>query len=203
MAIVASHERLNSLPCVFHVADLTIRLGWAPQTALRQLFLWKKLGQVKGLGGQSWIFANLAADQYPDWELGLRMIMPTAVVIGIEVLRRAGWTTQIPYVATVAVSSAQRIHQVERFNVCAQSPQWFELINPGIRREDEDVALAHLAPAWALADLIKREGWCDGGLGPDDIYWDSVSKQDQVDWNVACIALGLGVRSMNPDHEGP
>lgn len=201
MAIVAWHERLNSLPCVFHVADLTMRLGWAPQAALRQLFLWKKQGRVKGLGGQSWVFANLVADQYPDWELGIRMIMPTAVVVGIEVLRRAGWTTQIPYVATVAVSSAQPIHQVERFEVAAQLPQWFELMSPGIRREDEDVALAYLAPAWALADLLRREGWCDCGLGPDDIYWDYVNEQDQADWAVACIALGLGVRSMNPDHE--
>jgi hypothetical protein len=201
MAIVARHERPNSLPCVFHVADLTIRLGWAPQAALRQLFFWKKQGQVKGLGGQSWIFANLFADQYPDWELGLRMIMPTAVVVGIEVLRRAGLTTQIPYVATVAVSSAQPIHQVERFEVAAQSPQWFELMSPGIRREE--VALAHLAPAWALADLISREGWCHCGLGPDDICWDYVSELDRADWNVACLALSLGIRPMNPDNEGP
>lgn len=202
MILTLTIERLYVLPCVFHVADLSIRFGWVPQHAMRQLFFWKERGYVEELGGRSGIFANLAVDQYPNWELGLRMIMPTAVVIGIEVLRRAGWTTQIPYVATVAVSSAQRIYQVEHFKVAAQSPYWFELMSPGIRREDEDVALAYLAPAWALADLIRREGWCDCGLGPDDIYWDYVTEQDQADWNVACIALGLGVRSMNPDHEG-
>jgi len=169
---------------------------------MRQLFLWQLGGHVKRLGGQTGIFANLLADQYPDWELGLRMIMPTAVITGIEVLRRAGWTTQIPYFPTVFVSSAKRTHEVEHFKVLAQPPGWFDLVRDGIRG-GENVALPQLAPAWALAELIKREGWCDCGLGPDDIYWDKVSELDRTEWLAACSALGLDNLPINPDHKMP
>jgi len=188
---------LHFLPSVFHVADLAIRLGWKPRTSLRQIFLWQSQGLVERMGGRSGIFANLAVDQYPNWELGLRIVAPTAVVIGIEILRRAGWTTQIPYVPTVAVNLTQRIQPVEHFELVGQSQEWYNEIAGGIR-SGEDIALPHLAPAWALADLIKREGWCDCGLGPDDIYWDAVSEHDQAEWSNACTALGLGILPMNP-----
>ena len=60
------------------------------------------------------------------------------------------------------------------------------------------MALPSLAPAWALADLVLREGWCDCGVGPDDIYWDMVTVSDERDWAEACAALGLGKLPMNP-----
>lgn len=202
VAIDTSHASLHCLPCVFHVADLTVRLGLDPQASLRQLYRWNLLGQVRELGGRSGVFANLVADEYPNWDLALRMIMPSAVVAGIEILRRAGWTTQIPYVATVIVNSVHRTYRVGRFEVLAQPPEWFDLMRDGIRDEG-NVGLPQLAPAWALADLIKREGWCDCGLGPDDIYWDTVSELDKADWIAACTALGLGVLPINPDAEMP
>ena len=156
---------------------------------------------MEEMGGRSGVFANLAVDQYPNWELGLRIVAPTAVVIGIEILRRAGWTTQIPYVPTVAVNLTQltqRIQPVEHFELVGQSQEWYSEIAGGIR-SGEGVALPHLEPAWALADLIKREGWCDCGLGPDDIYWDTITEHDQAEWSNACTALGLGILPMNPD----
>jgi hypothetical protein len=198
MVLVSEDDGLRFLPSVFHVADLTIRFGWPPKAARRHLYHWKVHRQVIGLGGQSGIFANLTADQYPDWELALRMIMPTAVVIGIEILRRAGWTTQIPYVPTVAVNATQRVCQVDHFNIEALPPEWYNLMARGFKA-GEAGALPHLAPAWALADLIKREGWCDCGLGPDDIYWDIVTEQDRQDWLAACSTLQLGLMVMNPD----
>jgi len=127
--------------------------------------------------------------------------MPTAVVIGIEVLRRAGWTTQIPYVPTVVVKATEPIHQVKHFEVVPLSATWFDQMKDGIVG-NEDVALPHLAPAWALADMIKREGWCDCGLGPDDIYWNAVTNRDRKDWAAACVALGLGKRPIDPDRAG-
>ena len=197
--MLASRRRdlLESLPLVFHLADLTLRLGWKPQFALQELYRWNREGRVCGLGGQSRVYANLIASEYPDWEMGLRMVMATAVVSGLEVLRRAGWITQIPYLITVTVSAVHQVCQVDRFDVKVQEPQWFDVMAGGMR-SGEGVALPSLAPAWALADLIRQGGWCDCGVGPDDIYWDSVTMSDERDWADACAALGLGKRPMNP-----
>lgn len=188
---------LESLPWVFHMVDLTLRLGWKPRFALRELYRWNREGLVCGLGGQSGVFANLVASKYPDWEMGLRMVMPSAVISGLEVLRRAGWITQIPHLTTVTVSAGERVCQVGRFKVNVQRPEWFDEMAPGVR-SGEGVALPSLAPAWALADLIRREGWCDCGVGPDDIYWDLVTIRDQRDWEEACTVLGLGKLPINP-----
>jgi len=125
------------------------------------------------------------------------MVMPSAVISGLEVLRRAGWITQIPYLITVTVNAAQRVCHVDRFEVSVQGPEWFDVMAAGMQ-SGEGVALPSLAPAWALADLVHREGWCDCGVGPDDIYWDLVTVSDQRDWADACEALGLGKMLMNP-----
>jgi hypothetical protein len=188
---------LENLPWLFHVADLTLRLGWKPRFALQELYRWNRQGVVYGLGGQSGIYANLVVSKYPDWEIGLGMVMPSAVISGLEVLRRAGWITQISYLITVTVSAAQRVCQVDRFEVNVQGPEWFDVMTAGMR-SGEGVALPSLAPAWALADLVRREGWCNCGVGPDDIYWDFVTVNDERDWADACEALGLGKLPMNP-----
>lgn len=198
MTVVSVDEGLYCLPSVFHLADLTIRLGWNPGFAMRNLHVWRARGQVAALGGRSGAYANLIAARHPNWELALQMVMPTAVVIGVEILRRAGWTTQIQSAPTVAVSSAQQAYTVKNFTVELLPPEWFEQIKPGVL-SGEGVALSHLAPAWALADMIKREGWCNCGLGPDDIYWELVTEQDLIAWRAACRALGLGDTAINPD----
>lgn len=197
MAIHLHRDVLRRLPWVFHVADLTLRLGWKPRVAKEQLYRWSCEGIVFSLGSQCGVYANLIVSKYPDWEMGLRMVMPTAVVSGLEVLRRAGWITQIPYLITVTVSAAHRVCEVDRFGVNVQAPEWFDAVAAGIR-SGEGVALPSLAPAWALADLVWREGWCDCGVGPDDIYWDQVTMSDERDWVDACAALDLGTLPMNP-----
>lgn len=194
------HNSLDRLPWVFHIAELTLRLGWKPKVALRELYRWNRQGLVGYLGGDSGVYANLVVSEYPDWEMGLRMVMPTAIVSGLEVLRRAGWITQIPYLITVTVSAAEQVYQVDRFAVTVQGHEWFDAMAPGMR-SGEGVALPSLAPAWALADLVHREGWCDCGVGPDDVYWDYVTLSDRREWDEACLALGLGQQPMNPAYD--
>ena len=46
-----------------------------------------------------------------------------------------------------------------------------------------------VAPAWALADMLKREGWGTCGLWPDDLDLE-VTAQDEADWRAACLAFG-------------
>lgn len=152
---------------------------------------------VAPLGGPSEVYANLIVSRYPDWEMAIRMVMPTAVVTGLEVLRRAGWITQIPYLPTITVSGNERNYEVSRFSITVQTSAWFEYFSPGII-DGVDVALPFLAPAWALADMVFHEGWQRCGIDPDDIYWYQVTEADKIDWTRACHALGMGETPMNP-----
>lgn len=193
-----SNRALATLPFVFHWADLTVRSGLEPRFARYKLFHWVKDGLVAPLGGNSEVYANLTISRYPDWEMAIRMVMPTAVVTGLEALRRAGWITQIPYRPTVTVDDSQRVFEVSRFNITLQTSDWFESMSPGIM-DGENVALPFLSPAWALADIVFHEGWQRCGIDPDDIYWDKITKADECAWNQACHALGLEDTPMNPE----
>lgn len=197
---ISAYERLGTLPPVFRGTDLTVRFQWSSKTASHYLYLWKRRNLVAGLGGHSDVFANLVVSREPDWEAALRLAMPSAVLVGVEVLRRAGWTTQIPYRPEVAASSAESIYQVEYFDVKPRPPGWFKLLAPGVVRPNPR-GPATLSPSWALAEMIRSEGWGACGLAPDDVYWDEVTEQDRVEWNAACQALGLGEQAMNPDEE--
>lgn len=198
MTQISAHERLLTLPAVFKGGDLTVRFQWTSRTASHYLFLWKNRGLVAPLGGHSDVYANLVIERRPNWEVAARLAMPTAVVIGVEVLRRAGWTTQIPSMPTIAVSSARPTYQLQLFDVVKLPPKWFNRMASGVRTDGID-SLPSLAPAWALADLVSRHGWGGFGIEPDDIYWDEITEQDLADWEEAIVAMGLPAAGMNPD----
>lgn len=183
-AQVSSIQRLLSLPAVFSGKDLTVRFQWTSKTASQYLYLWKRRGLVQPLGGHSDVFANLLVQPQPDWEAALRLAMPSAVVVGVEALRRAGWTTQVPSRPEVAVQVGQPRFALDRFDLQPRPADWFEASRPGIREHG-------LQPAWALADMLKAAGWRDMGLQPDDLDWGCVRKRDQTQFAAACRAYGL------------
>lgn len=187
--------RLQSLPHVFRGSDLTIRFQWTSKTASQYLYLWKRRGLVQGLGGHSDVYANLLTNPMPDWGKAVMVAMPSAVIIGIESLRQAGWTTQVPSRPTVAVNAKQSVFSVEPFEIAARPPQWFELASKGIQG-DRALGLPMLRPAWALADMLRSDGWGKCGLWPDDIEWDVVDC-DEADWQAACSAFDLPYRPLN------
>jgi hypothetical protein len=176
--------RLQGLPRVFRGADL----AWPPKTTAQFLALWKRRGLIDELGPDSDVFANLLLDRYADWNTALQMAMPSAVVVGLEVLREVGWSTQIPRVPTVAVDSTHPFFPTPHFDISRRDPAWFEAARPGIHYEG---ALPALAPSWALADMVKNEGWNHCGLGQDDIDWFEITEQDKAQWFEACAAFGL------------
>ena len=186
---VSAIERLRSLPALFRGADLTVRFQWASKTA-HYLYLWKRRGLVQGLGGHSDVYANLLTQPQPDWEAALRMAMPSAVVMGVEALRRAGWTTQVPQRPTVAVQARQPVYTVVPFVATPREPTWFEQVQPGVQPSGPG-GLPTLRPAWALADLLRSPGWGACGLWPDDIAWPELSPQDELDWSAACRVFKL------------
>jgi hypothetical protein len=187
---VSAFERLRDLPALFRGGDLTRRFGWTSKSASQYLYLWKRRGLVQALGGHSDVYANLLASRHPDWEQALLMAMPSAVLIGIEALRRAGWTTQMTPRPTAAIKAGNPVFKTEHFDVVPRAPRWFERSAPGIAGDSRE-GLRVLRPAWALADQLKETGWGRGGLSPDDIEWSAVSRADERDWRAACEALGL------------
>lgn len=187
---ISAIVRLQSLPPVFRGSDLTIRFQWTSKAASQYLYLWKRRGLVQGLGGHSDVYANLLMNPTPDWGKAVMTAMPSAVTIGIEALRQAGWTTQVPHRPTVAVNDKQGVFSIEPFDIAARDPKWFESVSAGIQG-DRALGLPTLRPAWALADMLRTQGWGKCGLWPDDIEWDQVGEGDEADWQAACAALGL------------
>lgn len=168
-ARVSAIDRLRSLPALFRGSDLTVRFQWSSKTTSQYVYLWRQRGLVQPLGGHSDVFANLLVAPQPDWDRAVRMAMPSSLLVGIEVLRRAGWTTQIPQRPDIVVQAGQRTYQVEPFRVSTRPAAWFNRMRHGI---DCTTALPALRPAWALADMLVNEGWGACGLWPDDVDFD-------------------------------
>ncbi len=113
------------------------------------------------------------------------------VIVGIEALRNAGWTTQVPRRATLAFfgSSEPKVPDIcYEFKHEYRDRSWFEVAAPGVMEGCEFFDFLH--PAWALADMLAREGWVQCGLDETDIEWDDISLSDDV-WLAACSAFGL------------
>lgn len=181
---VSALERLRELPPLFRGADLTLRFQWTSKTASQYLYLWRRRGLVQALGGHSDTFANLLVQPRPDWEQAVRLAMPSATLVGIEALRRSGWTTQIQQRPTIAVLDTGPVFTVEPYLVSPRSPRWFTASRSGIRD-------GCLTSAYALADLLHREGWGACGLQPDDIDWDLFTPVQARRFRRACTAYGV------------
>jgi hypothetical protein len=187
---ISAIERLQSLPELFRGGDLTLRFGWTGKTASQYLYLWRQRGLVEALGGHSDVFANLLVKRQANWEAALLMAMPSACIAGVESLRRAGWTTQIPNRPEVVVHKEHPMFTVERFDLLTRADAWYEATASARVTAGTSTALPVLRPAWALADMLTSSRWGDCGLTPDDIDWDVARAQDKSDWTKACRALG-------------
>ena len=149
------------------------------------------------------------------------MAMSSAIIVGVDTLRRAGWTTQIQRKPAVAVRAdrpvftldsspppAQRGMAVETYQasgfegfvVLPRGAAWFESVS---RRGvvNTDGAAPVLKPAWALADMLATEGWGACGLWKDDIYLEDMTAQDESDWEAACVAFGLEAQPLEDQSE--
>lgn len=190
MKQISAIERLRSLPAIFQGADLTVRFQWTSKTASHYLYLWKSRGLVAALGGHSDVFANLLLSAQPDWGKALQTAMPSALIVGVEALRQAGWSTQTPQRPTVAVDAGQSVFSSERFDISPRDRKWFEAVRPGIVGDGAQ-GLPCLSPAWALADMLRASAWGACGLWPDDIAWSETTAHDEAAWRTACATFAL------------
>lgn len=188
---VSSVQRLRELPAVFSGRDLTVRFQWSAATASQYLANWRKANLVRALGGHSDVFMNLIVAPQPDLEQALLRALPEAVRIGVDVLREAGWTTQIQRMPDIAVLSGSPRYKLADFTLQTRTPAWFARVRPGLVEAGQGVA--RLSPAWALADMIDRYldkrvkgAWL---LAPDDLDLDDAAGAEGAE--VAFKAFGL------------
>jgi hypothetical protein len=127
-----------------------------------------------------------------DWPRALLAAAPSSIVVGLEALRQAAWTTQIPRKGAVAIAAGEEPPPSGDFDFEVRGADWFRAIEAaGAIVGDRRAHLARLSPAWALADLLREQAWGDFGLYPDDIDWDAVTEADEAAWGAACKAFGL------------
>jgi len=190
--------RLRLLPEIFTGSDMTVLFGWKSAIASSYLAQWRKAGLVKSLGGRSDVHMNLVRNPQADPEHALRRAFPTAVKVGVDRLRAAGWTTQIAARPEVAIPSSSSRYSVEGCDLVTRPAQWFQTVKPGTVQAPE--GLDSLRPAWALADMLSRAqdkrvrtAWLPD---PDDIDLPAPGTPAHQDLQAAWRAFGLMLEAM-------
>lgn len=186
-------ERLRVTPEVFTGSELTVLFGWKSAIASSYLANWRKAGLVKSLGGRSDIHMNLVRNPHINPELALRRAFPLAIMVGVDRLRAAGWTTQIPALPEVAIALTSSRYSIDGFALTVRPEKWFRTVKPGTEKIAEGID--RLRPAWALADMINRaqdkrvrHAWL---LDPDDLDLHSNTRSD--------LAAALHAFELAPD----
>lgn len=189
-------QRLAALPEVFTGGDLTVLLGWKSAICSSYLAQWRKAGLVESLGGRSDVHMNLVRNRQVNPETALRRAFPQAVKVGVDILREAGWTTQIATITDVAVPSASSLYALPGFAITTRTAKWFQCVAPGTDKVQHGID--RLQPAWALADMLARaqdkrvhNAWL---ADPEDVDLDSVRNHKHT--ARALQAFGLDIASI-------
>ncbi len=187
----SAFQRLAGLPEVFTGGDLTVLFGWKSGICSSYLAQWRKAGLIQSLGGRSDVHMNLVRNREANSELALRRAYPQAIKLGVDVLREAGWTTQIPSIIELAVPAGSAMYSLEGYALTTRTAKWCQRIAPGIERVQ--LGLDRLRPSWALADMLARAhdarvryAWL---LDPEDLDLQAMRKDKQIE--PAFKAMGL------------
>lgn len=187
----SASKRLETLPEIFTGSDLTMLCGWRSPIASTYLANWRKAGLVRSLGGRSDIHMNLVRNRHVNAEAALRRVFPQATKVGADILREAGWTTQIPSLPEVAVPQPGPIYAVEGFALTGRPNKWFTKVVPGVLQVDD--GLMRLQPAWALVDMVARaldqrvrHAWL---LAPDDLDLEEARQDPALPAALAAFAV--------------
>lgn len=190
---MSSYERLMLLPDIFKGSDANMLFGWKSATTATYVAKWARTGMVRPLGGRSGIYFNLVVDRNYDLERGLRRVLPMATMTGVDVLREAGWTTQILQRREVAIPDKGPSYDIKDYDLQPRSMSWFMLTEQGV--EDEGRSLRRLKPEWALADVIRRgkdrrhkSAWM---LAPDDLDLEAAREAPAMEEALAAFRLDM------------
>jgi hypothetical protein len=184
-------QRLGNLPEIFSGGDLTVRFGWTSGIASSYLAHWRKAGLVKSLGGRADVHMNLVVNLNANPLAALSRAYPQAVKVGIDILREAGWTTQIPTCIDIALPANYSLHDIEGFSFTKRNAVWFSRVRPGTVFVENGIH--QLKAAWALADMLARAqdlrvrgAWLPD---PEDMDWHSVRADKHLANALAAFAL--------------
>ena len=72
----------------------------------------------------------------------------------VDILREAGWTTQIPALPEVAIPRSSSLFDLADFAITTRTEKWFQGVAPGTTRVSSGID--RLLSAWAFADMIAR-----------------------------------------------
>lgn len=187
----SARQRLLDMPEIFTGAELAMKFRWRSGIASTYLANWRSAGLVKSLGGRSDVHMNLVLNPKANPEEALRRAIPAACKIGADILREAGWTTQILSTPEVAAPASATLYDVEAFLLTHRPQRWFSKVASGI--EAASPGLDRLRPAWALADMIDRamdgrvqNAWL---LDPEDIDLEAAAEDPEI--QQAFSAFGL------------
>lgn len=199
---VSAVKRLLSIPEVFTGGDLTVVFGWDSGTASNYLANWRRAGHVASLGGRSDVHMNLVRNPEVNPEKALRRAFPLATKVGADVLREAGWTTQILSSPEIAIPASGPLYSVRGFDLTGRSDKWFGRVLSGV--VDPVDAARRLRPAWALADMLDRaldgrvrNAWL---LAPDDIDLEAARSDPELP--AALQAFGVDLEYVEDDGYG-
>lgn len=157
-------ERLRQLPEVFSTTEAATLF---PDIDARMIRRWKERGLIRPAGPWSKLYYNCV--QLADWHVALaivvRRVFPSAVLIGPNVLRRAGWTTQIARDLHIAVVTARTYARLDNVQVHPRPRTWYEQNSPFATSME---GLPSVTAEQALWDCLehRNELWCPD---PDDL----------------------------------
>lgn len=196
---VTSFERLQQLPAIFTGAQASMAFGWTSPITSTYVAKWARQGMVRPLGGRSDVFFNLVVQRQYDLEAGLRRVIALATKVGADVLREAGWTTQVMHRPEVAVPANGPRYDLADFQLQSRPVAWFTRTQAGVL--DEHYNLRRLKPEWALCDMVWRArdrrhsgAWL---LAPDDV--DLEAAQASREMPRALAAFGLDAADIGPN----
>lgn len=204
MIYTSAIERLAAVPEVFTGGDLTTLFGWKSAIASSYLASWRRSGLIRSLGGRSDVHMNLVQNRQINPEAALRRAFPNAVKLGVDVLREAGWTTQIPTAPEVAVPTSSSLYTLQEFDLTTRTNKWFLLVAPGMQAVEQGIN--QLKPAWALADMLARaldsrikKAWL---LDPEDIDLESAHADKEAMQAMAAFKLDVTCLNKSIEKQG-
>lgn len=174
-------SELRRLPEVFDLSTFSRLLGLERSAAQVYVSRWAKADLIKPAGPRAGVYFNLVrAPDSPDRCAAdaVRLLYPSAILIGASVLHAAGWTNQVPQRTTVAAMSRPTFVQLDGFDISPRPRRWYARVLPRLS-DDPNLAaygFKSLTPALALADSLSRDdGWRPD---PDDLDLDDADPEE-------------------------
>lgn len=170
-AKTSAFERLKLLPEVFTLNTLAAFTGGDAGKAAVYAHRWKHAGLIAPLGPRVGVFFNLLKNpRAPSERLldAVKLVFPEAVLSGVSVIHRAGWTTQIPRIVDINILTRRTVPRVDGVDLHLRPREWYIEFADQILRE----GFPRLDPEFALADAWKYKVWRPD---PDDLDFDEIN----------------------------